>query len=292
MKPTLFVTSATGKVGGTVLSTLAANPSVQVVAGVRSPERIAEMKARGIAARLFDFDRPETHAAALEGVSGAFLGTGYSVDMLRQSKDFLDAAKAAKVGHIVHLGVSASPETRVGHWVWHRYVESYVERLGFRFTHLNPEWFMQNLIGYGGKANANPGVVRFFVNDCRVSWVDAEDVGHLAAVALAEPDRFAGQRIALGHDVLSFPEVCAIIGEISGKPYRYEQGAPEEFFEQMMKLGAEPAYMACVRDHFRWFSERSIPGQDGLFDTYERWTGRKPVRWTDFVAKHRDVFAY
>ncbi len=41
---------------------------------------------------------------ALEGIDRVFLATGYSVDMLRQSKEFLDAARKAGVRHVVHLG--------------------------------------------------------------------------------------------------------------------------------------------------------------------------------------------
>jgi hypothetical protein len=35
-----------------------------------------------------------------------------------------------------------------------------------------------------------------------------------------------------------------------------------------------------------------IPGADETFDNFFEITGRQPVRWEDFVQKHRKVFAY
>ncbi len=68
---------------------------------MRSPE-----KAHGIGVHVvyLDLDKPETIAPALEGVDRAFMVTGYTVDMMRQSKDFLNIAKKAGVKYIVHLG--------------------------------------------------------------------------------------------------------------------------------------------------------------------------------------------
>jgi NAD(P)H dehydrogenase (quinone) len=39
-----------------------------------------------------------------QNITGIFLITGYTVDMLVQSKSLIDAAKRNGVNHIVHLG--------------------------------------------------------------------------------------------------------------------------------------------------------------------------------------------
>jgi NAD(P)H dehydrogenase (quinone) len=40
----------------------------------------------------------------LKNITGIFLISGYTVDMLVQSKSIIDAAKRNGVNHIVHLG--------------------------------------------------------------------------------------------------------------------------------------------------------------------------------------------
>jgi NAD(P)H dehydrogenase (quinone) len=77
--------------------------------------------------------------------------------MMQQSKDFLNAAKRAGVKHIVHLGACGDNDTRVPHYSWHQFIERYIEWCGFSFTHLRPEIFMQNLLGYGGEPLGSKG---------------------------------------------------------------------------------------------------------------------------------------
>ena len=85
---------------------------------------------------------------ALEGCNGLFLLTGYTVDMLAQSKRLLDAAQLAGVDQVVHVGVHGRPDTFVPHIGWHQYIERYIEHLGFSWTHLNPNWYLQNLLRF------------------------------------------------------------------------------------------------------------------------------------------------
>jgi uncharacterized protein YbjT (DUF2867 family) len=105
-KPTVLVLGATGKVGAETARILAESGDIKVVAGVRSPEKAQHLKEKGIEVRHLDLDRQETLAAALEGINRALLLTGYTVDMLMQSKAFLDTAKQTGVKHIVHIGAS------------------------------------------------------------------------------------------------------------------------------------------------------------------------------------------
>ena len=147
-KPQILVQGATGQVGKNVIPHLIASDKVEVLAAARSPEKAKEL---GVPVVYLDLDNPESMAPALEGIDTAFLATGYTIDMMRQSKDFLNIAKKAGVKHIVHLGACRDNDTRVAHYAWHQFIQRYIEWCGFSFTHLRPEIFMQNLLGYGGE---------------------------------------------------------------------------------------------------------------------------------------------
>lgn len=105
-KPVILVLGATGKVGGETVRQLTAAGDSRVLAAVRSPEKAQSFESQGVETVSLDLDRPETLAPALCGVNRALLLTGYSVDMLRQSKRFIDEALKAGVQHIVHVGAS------------------------------------------------------------------------------------------------------------------------------------------------------------------------------------------
>ena len=99
----LLVLGATGQVGQLVAKTLkrrGANFSV----GSRKIATLVDLAHQFGASRFIDLDDPRTFDEALENISGIFLITGYTVDMLVQSKSLIDAAKRNGVNHIVHLG--------------------------------------------------------------------------------------------------------------------------------------------------------------------------------------------
>ncbi|GGE03840.1 NAD(P)-dependent oxidoreductase [Polymorphobacter glacialis] len=291
-RPRILITGATGQVGSRTLDHLAGRADVEIVAAVRSAAKAAPLSARGIATVIFDLDDEATHLPALEGVERLFVVTGYTVDMLRQSKALLDNAKKAGVSHVVHLGACGRDDTTVAHWAWHQLVERYIEWSGFTWTHLRPETFMQNLLSYGGKKAVNDGVINAFVADARLSWVDVEDVAQVAALALAHPELHGGKTYRLGYDAKGFGEIAAMMTAIIGKPFRYEPLAPEVFLQSMIDAGAEMAYMGCVYEHWKRYAAGTIPGADDVFDNFPGIAGRQPVRWADFIEKHRGELDY
>ena len=278
-KPTVLITGATGQIGGDTLRNLQADQSITLVAAVRSHAKAQPFAAQGIRTVIMDFDQEHTLAPALEGIDRALLVTGYTVDMLRQSKAFIDQAKKSGVQHMVHLGACGRDDTTIGHWAWHQFVERYIEWSGFSFTHLRPECFMQNLLSYDGTRAVINGVIEQYTGDARFSWVDGEDVARVAAQALLHPDRHAGQTYRLGYDVQSYGDIAAIMSRVLGQPFRYDAQSPDVFVENMRAAGAEMAYMNCVHDNFTRMAARQIPGVEETFDNFSQITGRQPVRW-------------
>jgi NAD(P)H dehydrogenase (quinone) len=265
---------------------------IEIMAAIRSPEKAAALTARSIATVILDFDDESTHRAALKGVNRMFVVTGYTVDMLRQSKGLLDNAKKAGVQHVVHLGACGRDDTTVAHWAWHQFVERYIEWSGFSFTHLRPEAFMQNVLSYGGEKTIKNGVINAFVQDARLSWVDVDDLAQVAASALAHPELHGGKTYRLGYDAVSFGQLAQLMTAIVGQPFRYEPLAPEVFLEAMRSAGAEMAYMNCVYDHWKRYAAGTIPGADDTFDNFPAITGKQPTKWADFIQRHKAELAY
>ncbi len=287
-KRKLLVLGATGKVGGGVARALAERGDVDVVAALRDPSRAGALAERGIEARRLDLDDAATLAPALAGIDGALLLTGYSVDMLRQSKRFLDAARAAGVAHIVHVGASGAATNEVAHWGWHQFVEAYAEARGLGWTHLRPESFMQNLTAFGW---LNGGVIAHPIGTARWSWIDCEDVAAVAAAALADPDRHAGQIYRLGTEAADMGAVAATLARELGRSIGLVDVAPEDFHAAAVAAGGDPAYLDCILNQFRLNRAGAIQGADETFDTVERVLGRPGIGWAEHVRRNAAVLA-
>ena len=288
----ILITGATGQVGSRTIDRLLKEKDVEIVAAVRSAQKAAAFQDRGIATVMLDLDDESTLLPALQGIHTLFVLTGYTVDMLKQSKALLDNAKKAGVEHVVHLGACGRDDTTVAHWGWHQFVERYIEWCGFSFTHLRPETFMQNLLSYGGEKTIKHGVVNAFVKDARLSWVDIDDVAEVAALSLAHPEVHGGQTYRMGYDAMSFGELAELMSAIVGQPFRYEPLPPEVFLEAMRNADAEMAYMNCVYDHWKRYAAGTIPGADDTFGNFPAITGRQPTKLADFVRRHKEEFAY
>ena len=288
-KPRILITGATGQVGAGVIPHLKANPTVEVVAAARTPEKA---KSLGVPVVHLDLDKPETIASALEGVDRALLITGYTIDMMRQSKDFLNAAKRAEVKHVVHLGACGDNDTRISHYGWHQFIERYIEWCGFSFTHLRPEIFMQNMLGYGGESYVQKGVIRHYIGKARVSWVDIEDVSDVAAASLLHPEKHRSQTYRMGYEAATYDDIAKIFTKVIGQPFSYEARPPKEFYRNVLAAGAEPAYMKCVFDSYSDFTAGRGEKVDEVFDNLPAIIGQKPRTLAEFAAKYATKFRY
>jgi NAD(P)H dehydrogenase (quinone) len=288
-KPKILILGATGQVGKSVLPYLTANPGVEVLAAARSPEKATHL---GVPVTRLDLDQIETLEPALQGVERVFMVTGYTIDMLRQSKDFLDIAKKTGVKYIVHLGACGDNDTRVAHYGWHQFIERYIEWCGFSFTHLRPEIFMQNLLGYGGVSYVKDGVIRHYVGGARLSWVDCEDVAEVAAACLLDPEKHKGQTHRLGYEARTYDDIAEIFTSVIGQKFSYEPRPPEEFYRDVLAAGAEPSYMKCVFDSYTDFTTGKIQNSDEVFDNFPAITGGQPRTLADFAKTYAAKFRY
>ena len=292
-KPNILVLGATGKVGGAVVNQLIDNKDVNVVAATRSSEKAQTFKDKGIDSIILDLDKPETIAPALENIDRTLLLTGYTVDMLRQSKRFLDTAKQKGVKHIVHIGASTAPTNEVAHWGWHQFIEAYIEKLDFSYTHLRPEAFMQNLFGFGW---LNGGVITNYIGNARWSWIDCYDLAAIVVQTLLHPDKYAASTIPLGYDAKTMDEVAQILTEVVGQPFKTETHPLKEFLDNALQEGTAGiypnAYMNCVYTQFELNVADLIPEADATFDNFEAIVGRKPNTWRDFAVNYREELTY
>lgn len=296
--PVVFVFGATGNIGGALVNELLPDHQagrLKLVAAVRRPEAAAEFQSRGIETRLIDLDTAETAGIApvveaLRGVDRLFLLTGYDVKMLAQSKAAIDAAKAAGVSHIVHIGAHASPDTTIVHLGWHQLVEAYIERSGMAYTHLHPGSFMQNLPMLFGLSGGRPGTIEHFIGDARVGWIDAGDIAAAAAAVLRDPGAHAGQTYPLATELASMDDVAALLSKVTGAPWQYQAREPAAFYEKMTGNGADAFYMSCVRNVFERTRNGSLPEMYETYDNFRSLTGREPASLQSFLERNRSAF--
>lgn len=292
--PAVLVIGANGNVGSALVDELVPDHEagrLRLVAACRRPDAAAALRERGIEVRQFDLDDATTGGLGavqpgFAGIDRVFLLTTYDVKMLVQSKVAVDAAKAAGVAHIVHLGSSHSDPNTVEYAAWHELVEAYIERSGIGYTHVWPAAFLQML----PMSVTAPGVLTYFIGDGRANWVDTGDVAAVAAAALRDPAAHDGRAYHVAAGPASVKEVADALGRITERSWHYEPAKPQVFYDQMVAGGFDPVYMRGVRDYMERVGNGSLTDPDGVYDTIESVTGRPATSVRQFLEKHHRLF--
>jgi NAD(P)H dehydrogenase (quinone) len=121
--PTILLMGVTGQTGRLLLEEFDRDPrGVRLRVAARKPGDVEKMRSAGRDAVRLDLDDPRTFAQALAGVDRLFLLTAYTVAMLHQSKMLVDAARKARVSHIVHQGILANWDCTDPHFAWHQMI--------------------------------------------------------------------------------------------------------------------------------------------------------------------------
>lgn len=246
MPAKVLVLGASGRVGSQVVAEFDKNSEGVSVRLATSRKAQAEgWIADGRDAVVLDLNEPDGFEQALRGVDRVFLLTGYTSDMLFQSKKLVDAAVAAGVSHIVHLGVFTSRRDLIPHFNWHDLVESYIEASGVAWTHLHPNVIADSVLVTDPPITVSGAFQTF---DCVTpqGWVFASDIAAVAAAVLREgPEKHGSRDYWLSTEVLTGGEVAAALTEAAGRDIKclpMDREAMKTIFEQIPSV-ATRVYM-------------------------------------------------
>src|SRR5207249_3678118 len=107
---TLLVSGASGYLGRRVIELLLASNAAQLIATTRSPDKLADLVARGVEVRQADFDDPASLATAFAGADRLLLISTDAVDSTDrrqvQHRTAIKAAEQAGVKHVAYTSLT------------------------------------------------------------------------------------------------------------------------------------------------------------------------------------------
>jgi uncharacterized protein YbjT (DUF2867 family) len=274
----ILVTGATGNAGGAVIRALLSSGK-RVRAVVRDADR-APLPA-GVEAVAGDLNKPETLAPHLEGVSAAFLLSGYE-----GLEETLANMRQAGVERVVLLSSSAAPAGDETNAVarYHILSERTVRQSGVGWTFLQPNTFMTNTYQWLGQLRQGD-VIRAPFPGVHVATIDPGDIGAVAALALTS-DAHEGHAYRLsGPESLSPADRVAILARVLGRPLRFEEQTNDEARAEMS--AAMPA--EYVDAFFRFFVDGDLD-ESAVLPTVQELTGRAPRSFEAWASEHADAF--
>ena len=273
----ILVTGATGNVGRVVVRHLRA-----AGADVRTASR-----APTTGSVTFDFRDPSTWPPAFSGVETMFLVRPPAIGNVR--RDLLPAVAAAReagVRHVVFLSLQGAERNPI---VPHATVEAWLRRSGMDWTFLRPSFFDQNLSTTHAPDIRDRDEIVVPAGDGATAFVDAEDVGAVAAVALLDRSRSAGQAYTLtGPEALRYEEVADRLTAELGRRITYRRPGLLRYVRHARTTLHLPGGMVAVTAAIYTTARLGLAA--GLADDVRAVLGREPIDFATFAQRERDAW--
>src|SRR5256884_5579570 len=234
---TILVAGATGQQGGAVARELMKRGH-RVFGLTRSTSKFKDLATAGIEGVQGDLTDKTSLAPLLRNADGFFIVTtpfepDFSVHPekeVQQGKNAIDAAKAAKVSHVVLASVaSADEDTGIPHFESKAKVERHLKASRVPHTITRPVAFMDNYASPWMVSSLRGGIMQGPVPPrSRQQLVAVKDIGEIVAPAFENPRMALGKTVEPPGDEVDLRHLPAALSTKVGHPIRYAEQSEEE----------------------------------------------------------------
>jgi NAD(P)H dehydrogenase (quinone) len=286
--PPVLVTGASGQLGRRVVELLLDRAAAPVIAVTRTPDKLADLAARGATVKRADFDDPDALAAAARGVRRALLISTDAVDRpgrrIEQHRRAIGALAAAGVPHVVYTSLpnpyAASPVAVAPD---HRATEEALAASDLGFTILRNNLYADLLL-YALPRAVQTGELVDARGAGAIAWVTREDCARAAAAAVAATGIERRTVDVTGPAALTSAELAAATAAVTGRSVVHRPVTVAALVAGMVASGMpEP-----IAQLYASFDAGTARGDHAaVWNTVEQLTGTPPQSVRDFLAAHR-----
>lgn len=281
---TLLVTGASGNLGRLAVEELLARGATRVIAGTRDPSKLEDLAAKGAEIRKLDFDDASTLSTALAGVERLLIVSTDAVGRrAEQQKAIITAAKTAGVKHIVYTSAPAArPDADAGLNPEHFWTEVEIAASGLDFTILRNHMYAENTLADAGHVISS-GQLFGLIGDRGTSYVTRSDAAKTAAGALLDAEGKTVEDVT-GAAPITNVERAELFAKLTGKPVQVVAITPPQLQQGLVAAGLPEGFAGALVA----FQRDAVTGHHGVVtDTVERYTGKKPTTFADFITANK-----
>lgn len=282
----VLVTGSTGNNGTEIVRRLLAKKEAVralVLDPKKEPDKVAKMRSLGAEIVVADLSRPATLAPAVKGVRAALLLSPVHPNQVELQSNFIKAAKAAKVQHVVKFSmIGAAKDSPVPLSQWHWQSEQELENSGIAWTHLRPNDLMRYNTRLLLPTVLAEGFIYDSLGDARISMVDEEDVAEIAVLCLTRRGHEGKTYVLTGAEPLSFYDIAKHLSNTFGRPVTYHPISSDQSAQAMRAAGLpEPAVTLVIA--LRAYEREGYNAV--VTDTVEALLEREPHRYADVARQ-------
>lgn len=257
----IVVTGASGQLGRLVIASLLKRvPANQIVAAVRSPEKVADLAALGVIVKQADYSQPDALEQAFAGADKVLLISSSEVGQrLAQHRNVIDAAKRAGVSLIAYTSLLHADRSPLALADEHKATEAYLAGSGIPFVLLRNGWYSENYLASVPAALAHDAFIGC-AGEGRIASAARADYADAAAVVLTRAEQAGKVYELAGDEAYTLSELASELSRQAGKPVPYVNLPEAEFKGALLGAGLPEPLADLLANSDRGAS------QGGLFD--------------------------
>lgn len=280
----IFITGATGNSGYELIELLL-QQGIELVAGVRNPEKSKLSLPASIVLRRFDFADPSTFASALQGIDKVYLMRPPALsDVKKYIAPFIDACVQMQVKHVVFLSLLGVEKNTI---VPHYKIEKLLLASGLSYTFLRAGFFMQNLSTTHRDEICFENGIWVPAGRGATSFIDVRDIAEVAALALTKPGHENKAYDLTGSQALTYAQIAETLSDVLGRTITYYNPGIFTFFRKMRTKGL-PVMQIVVMIALYSITRMGKAGH--ISNQLEQLLGRKPRTFVEFARDHASTW--
>lgn len=282
----ILVTGATSAVGKAVIKELLAR-KVLVRAFLRKPVDAAKLQAQGVEAFLGDMTKQASVAQALQGIESVYLITPVAEYLLETEGLWAQEGKKAGIRHLIKQSeIGADPQSLSPLLQYHGRAEDAIRTSGVPYTILRTLYFMQNFAPMYAHSIITRGMIYAPLADARMSYVDARDVGAVAARLLTKEGHQYQEYEVTGPEAITCTQLAEIFSSLLHTPVHYATISDEET-EKALVGRYSPWRARAVVTLLQFYRQG---GGNLVTPVVDEVTGRKPCTAAAFISEQLQSF--
>jgi uncharacterized protein YbjT (DUF2867 family) len=280
----ILVTGSTGNVGREVVNQLAASGR-KVRALVRDLEERTRFPTT-IDVVKGDLDHIESLVQAMQGAERVYLVTPLTPSLIKHDANVIEAARRAKVRHVVKQSVFGAPQEGFTLARWHRAGEKALEISGLGWTHLRPAGFYTNTLWWAPTIRSQATVFQS-TGEGKVASIDPRAVAAVAVKTLTETGHESRAYELTGPTGLSASEQCALLARVLGKPIKFVNVPDQAARDTLLSSGMHAQVVDVMLE---LFAQVRAGRTAQVTDVVQKLTGKPARAFEAWVREHRAAF--
>ncbi|MEV5072698.1 SDR family oxidoreductase [Microbacterium sp. LMI12-1-1.1] len=299
----IVISGASGDLGRRVTKQLQGHAGIDLTLVTRTPQRLAERQAEGLAVRRGDYSEPDSLDAAFAGGDVLFLISGLNLGRrIPEHRHAIAAAKTAGIRHIVYTSVGGvQPNNPALSAKDHLQTELDLRESGLAFTFLRNHLYAEIVSNIWIAPAALTGRLELATGDGSLSPVGKADIARSAAAVLSDVNRHEGAVYDItGPELLTVAQIAQIGSEVYGVPITYAPVSQEERLAFFDSTGMPRTYdptMPPSADGHMWASDELVSADVSQAEDYQailthhvnQLTGRAPESLRSVMERVRAV---